>query len=136
MKLIKLMPYLLPFVTVFIVILYLTSGSNITGYVVKEIEIDADITLITEKNSYIPEDALVIISLDDEITEISVKDFIKKSNNEFELTNYGYTGNYNYTLKLDEVVNNNLLNKGKHKLKMEVKYGEIILSSDEKEIVI
>ncbi|NQV08354.1 hypothetical protein HQ529_00715, partial [Candidatus Woesearchaeota archaeon] len=115
---------------------------NITGFIVAENpgseEVDIDVTLYTHTNRFIPENASVIVGLDDQKAEMHVKEFIaragspfnyiKSENREINFHGYGFIGDYNYTLNIGYFDINTILAPGTYPLTVEVLYNYYILS--------
>ena len=124
----KLLPYLLPILTVLGILSILFIDPSVTGFVVFEKE--NPVIINTEKGYFLPQDALIVVSLDDNEKSLTAEEFIKKTGEEFELTEDGYTGDYKYVLDLNEFDFN--LEKGEYVLEVVIKHNDEILSSDKK----
>lgn len=96
----KFMPYVLPVVSIFIILGFFLFDPSITGFFVKEPEeIGARIKVSTIEDLIIPGDAIVEVSLDGVSESITFSEFVERSGGEFEFDG-GYTGNYDYSLPL------------------------------------
>ncbi len=127
--------FLLPCLSLLGILVIFIGDSSITGFVVQERILNADVTLKTEKGNFLPKDAEVIVSFDDKKESMKVKKFIEKTGAKFELNELGYSGDYEYVLRLSEIMDVKL-SKGEHILKIEVKYKDKILSYDEKKVIV
>ena len=109
----RFIPYLLPVVSVFIIGGFLIFNPSITGFITKDIENIPKVNVETRDDLVIPEDSLVVVSLDETKKSLALKEFIKKTQKEYKIQkgrldfiNYeglGYTGNYKYSLDLLEL---------------------------------
>lgn len=137
----KIMPYVLPIISIFIVGVFFLNP-NITGFIVAENadskNIDIDVTLYTYINRFIPENASVIITLDNQTAVMHVREFIaraggpfnyiKSENREINFRGYGFIGDYNYTLNIGYFDIDATLSPGTYPLSVEVLYNYYILS--------
>ena len=129
----RYLPYLLPLVTV-LVFGALIINPVITGFVVKEKVLEADVILRTEEGNFLSKDAMVVVSLGDEVKSLSVGEFIKKDGGRFEVVDGSYTGDYLYRLDISKFGLDNRLRKGEYIMMVEVIYDGEILNSDERVI--
>lgn len=130
----RFLPYLLPILSVLVLIVIFLIDPAITGFATRESILNVDVVLRTEEGEFLPRDAIVLVSLGDEVREIMVEEFINKSGGKFELLDEGYSGDYEYKLDISEFGLDNTLERGEYVLKIDVVYGDIVLSSDERTI--
>lgn len=108
----KFMPYLLPLVTILVVAGFLLFDPGITGFAIQDQDYDATIKISTHEFIVVPEDTVVEVSLDDISSTMTFKEFIEKTNVEYELvegsfkdidySGYGYSGRHEYFLPISE----------------------------------
>ena len=95
----KFLPYVLPVLTIVIISSILFINPTITGFAVAN---QFNIEVSTSNGFFVPEDSLVVVSLNNKKTEMPIEEFISKSGGKYELTDDGFTGDYTYLLNLDE----------------------------------
>ncbi|MEM5871724.1 MAG: hypothetical protein QW051_02515 [Candidatus Aenigmatarchaeota archaeon] len=135
--------YIVPIIS--LIILYMIAfRPQITGFITGEpkvsgiSEILANVTVMIREDGFIPENAKVVVYLDDIKAEMSFKEFVKKSGSEYDLVysyipeyNYegnGYTGPYVYSLPLSEFSLDTFVSAGEHTLIVKVVFNDKILS--------
>jgi len=138
----KIMPYVLPVLTVFAIILFFASP-KITGFFIAEPNmayknLDTVVTINTYTNQLIPENATIVVSMANQTAGMPVMEFIYRSGGPFNYINsenpaikykgYGFRGDYNYSLNLRYFNINTTLPLGNHTLNLEVLYDYFILS--------
>ena len=133
--------YLLPIVSILIIFGFLFFDPNITGFFVKENkEILPKLNIETKEGMVIPLESEVEVIVGNEKKIISVKEFIEKSKNEYKIeegelniidyNGLGYTGNYKYSLSVDELGFKEEITKGE-KIIIKIIYNKNIISQSE-----
>jgi hypothetical protein len=136
--------YLLPLLSLLVILFFLiTTKPDITGLTIadnQEQTFDASLSLTTNENELLPENAEIIILFNNQGRSLTVKEFIEKTNQNFHYTtgelplvNYqgkGYTGDYSYNLNLSTIGFNTSLEPGSYPLQMSIVYQDIVLSEN------
>ena len=99
--------------------------------------IDARVTLETFADEIIPEHARVVVRVDAETGQMTIKDFILLSGMPYEYEDgtleeigyvgKGFTGEHTYSLQLSDFGINRVVSVGEHELHMEIRYLQHIL---------
>jgi len=142
--------FIFPIVSIFLILaLFLNPG--MTGMIVgtgvpSEIKHLSAQVKITIRENIIPEDSVVTVSLDDQTSSMSIKEFIEKSGEEYELKEgeipeigyegYGYAGEDPFLLDLSKFGLDLDLEPGEYTLLTEISYENFVISSISEEIVI
>ena len=136
----NLLPYLLPLGTIIFVFIIASINPSITGFATKQNNdiVNAKIRIFTDSNRVIPQDSIVQVTLDNKISEMTIIEFIEKTNMPYEIKNgifdeinykgEGYTGYYNYVLDLKEFDLGEVQEKSEHLLKIKVYYQDKTIS--------
>ena len=142
---------LLPLFSIAAILLFVNITNNtITGSVVFNQNstryIDADVSLTTYPDEILPENAYIVITLDNSTSKMSVKEFIQRTGMGYDYTygsvpaaNYlgrGYTGNYTYRLNLSQFNVNRKVGFGNHVFTTSIIYKGTILSERAKTIFV
>lgn len=106
-----------------------------------DMSITAKVTLKLSKNELIPENALVIVTLDDRETSMPIKKFIELSNQPYNYTKgtldianyegYGYIGDYTYSIDLSNFDFDTKVIAGDHTFTTKIIYKEKVLYEKE-----
>ena len=107
----KIMPYLLPIITIIILSIVFITKPAITGFVAAEQENNKETTKIRiSSTTIIPEGSIVEIRADNQTYEFTIEDFILKSGNtpkyiysdipEINYSGKGYIGDYSVSLDI------------------------------------
>ena len=109
-------------------------------------EVDADVVIITKSTEIIPADAVVEVVLDDKKAQMSLKEFIKKTNLPFQINNSriidldyignGFTGDYTYKLPLSAFSIDRNIERGGHDFIVRLLYKEKVLYEKQNSIMI
>ena len=139
----KLMPYLLPIISILLITIFLIFNPTITGLAVKDNNFDAKIKISTYEYLVMPGDAYAEVSLDNSSSTMTFKKFIEKTKGEYELRdgefkdiNYkgiGYGGNHEYFLPISDFGLNSTLEEGKN-LRVRVFYNNYLISESNTQI--
>jgi hypothetical protein len=142
----KIIPYILPAITLIWLVSFAISEPSIVGFTTKEIEINKEIELRTSKYYVIPEDAIIEVGLLDRKGSMSVKEFIERSGKEYQygegswdLADYsgkGFIGNYVYSLPIAAFGIDNRLEKGLYKIEIRTFYDNVEVKKDVIQIII
>mgnify|MGYP001559786923 CR=1 FL=1 len=144
----NLIPYILPIITLFGLLVFAFLNPNITGFTVSnEVHndvINATISIYTSQGLILPWNATVIVYLDDKNASMGVERFIKQSGGQYDYKqgrlpeiNYigpGYTGNHNYFLELSDFGLGEISPKSVHILKIVVTYNDIVISESSSKV--
>ena len=106
------LPYLLPVVTLIVVGVLVFSNEEVTGLAVfQEEELEVKINL--HRGIVVPPDTLIQVSLDDEVVQLTLQEFIQKTGQDYAFVfgsykeiNYlgpGFTGPFEYKLRLSDL---------------------------------
>lgn len=130
----KKINYLLPIISILLVAGFLIySKPGITGQLIldpgKRI-IDADVVLTTRSSELVPENAEIVVAIDNQQRNMSIKDFISKTGSDFiyetkkepklDYEGYGYTGNFTYRLNISQFNLNLTVKPGEHSIKTQI----------------
>lgn len=107
----KMMPYLLPIITIIILLVVFITKPTITGFVAAEQEDNTETTKIKiSSTTIIPEGSIVEIAANNQTYEFTIEDFILKSGNtpgyiygnipEINYSGKGYIGDYSVSLDM------------------------------------
>lgn len=140
-----ILPYLLPIITLIGFTIYAFINPNITGFVtVDKVKISSDIRVKLDPNVVMPKDSIVVVSINGEEARLTLEEFIKKTSQEYRYEqgsfpelNYnglGYTGDYTYTLTLDDFNLGLVDPKNEYLLEIDVKYKDYLISHSEEVI--
>ena len=141
----RVLPYLLPILTIFGFIAYAFINPEITGFAtVNQVKISSDIRVRLDPDVVMPEDSIVVVSIDGKESTLTLDEFVKKTGQEFKYeqgsfpelgyTGLGYTGNYNYILTLDDFNLGLVDPKNEYLLEIDVKYRDYLISHSEEVI--
>jgi len=133
------------------IVLFLLMGPDITGFIVaggppQESEISAKVAVTINEDSFIPENALVTVYLDDRKASMPFSNFVTRTGSAYNrlkeqvtkinYDGYGYGGPYTYALDVSEFDLDTKVGSGEHELVIEVSYGDYIMSSNSQKITI
>ena len=144
----KIQIYILPLISLVVIISFLLATKpSPTGMAVLEINatpdraITAKVTLKLSKNELIPEDALVVVILDDREASMPIKKFIEISNQPYNYTKgtlhiadyegYGYIGDYSYSIELSNFELDTKILTGEHTFTTKIIYNEKVLYEEQ-----
>ncbi len=141
----RILPYILPIITIFGFIVYAFINPEITGFAtIDQVKISSDIRVELDPDVVMPEDSIVVVSINGEESTLTLDDFIKRTNQDYkyeqgsfpeiEYTGPGYTGNYTYTLTLEDFNLGLVEPRNKYLLEIDVKYKEHLISHSEEVI--
>lgn len=126
----KFMPYTMPIISILVIMGFVFLDPTVTGFFVKEDDlIGAKITVSTTEEIVIPPEAVVEVGLDSVSREIRFSEFVERSGGDFKLVEGGYTGNYNYYLRTEDLGFNDL--EAGQVLRVRVYSGEWVISESE-----
>jgi hypothetical protein len=140
------LPYLLPIVTIVIVISVISFNPSITGFSVRDskYQVSGKVVVFTDSSVVIPKNSIVEVSIDNKTESISLSDFIIKNGSWYEekTGNYpnisyyglGYSGTHSYSLDLKDFNFGVFDSKDKYNLRVRVLYGDNILSETNQEL--
>ena len=94
----KALPYLLPAFTFILISSILLVDPNVTGFTI--LNQPNIIEIKTSENFFIPKEAMVAVTFNEQKAEIPVEEFILKTGEKYELTDEGYTGEHVYRLNV------------------------------------
>jgi len=141
----RVLPYLLPILTIFGFIVYAFINPEITGFAtVNQVKISSDIRVRLDPDVVMPEDSIVVVSIDGKESTLTLDEFVKKTGQEFKYeqgnfpelgyTGLGYTGDYTYILTLDDFNLGLVDPKNEYLLEIDVKYRDYLISHSEEVI--
>ena len=96
----RLLPYLFPLFTVISISTILLLNPKIIGYTVFDDGLTEGVEIRILRGEIIPEESFVMISLNDEVREVNIGEFIEIAGGEYELGDGGYTGDYVYRVDI------------------------------------
>ena len=140
--------YILPIITLFGLVLYAFLNPSITGFATGDPSpkdtVNATINIFTSQGIVLPADAIVTVYLDEISASMGVDRFIRQSGGQYEYKqgklpeiNYvgpGYTGDYNYFLKLSDFGLGEVLPRDTHNLKIVVSYNSKVISESSSQV--
>ena len=97
----KIIPYILPILTIVISGSIIFIPSSFTGLAITEIN-PTLVTVSTHLDTFLPQNALIIVTVEEQTLSLSAEEFIHKTREKFQLTDRGYTGEYIYQLDLQQ----------------------------------
>ncbi len=135
--------YLIPALSIaFLAIFFL--GGNITGLVTFDPAVNANILLSTTEDDVLPGDAIIKINFADQSEELTAEEFILKTKMPYErrmgklerigYIGEGFTGDYAYSLPLENLGFSTQLSPGEYIIKVIVAYHDTLISSYEEKI--
>lgn len=108
--------------------------------------VNADVTLTTKSTEIIPPSAIIQVKIDDKKSQMTVAQFIKKTNQSFNLmkgnlSQFGYmgpgfTGDHTYKLTLEDFNINRNIGIGEHVFTTQIIFQGTILYEKENKIMI
>ncbi len=136
------LPYILPVLTLFAFMVYAFINPQVTGFAtINKVQVSSDIRLNLDPNVVMPADSLIIVTINDQESNMTLEDFIKKTGREYSYEqgsfpelNYegmGYTGNYTYTLTLQDFNLGLLEQSDQYLLEIDIVYGDYLISHSE-----
>jgi hypothetical protein len=140
------LPYLLPIITIIIIISVISFNPSITGFSVKDskYQVSGKVVVFTDSSLVIPKNSIVEVAIDNETKSISLSDFIIKNGSWYEektgaypnISYYGsgYSGTHSYSLDLKEFNFGLFDSKDTYNLRIRVLYGSNILSETNQEL--
>ena len=144
MKFDKFLPYFLPIISILVLAVIAFSKPEITGLAVandKEI-VTSQVRIFLDKNSMLPKESIVIVSLDGKESKMPLTQFIEKSNGFKELKKgeikaisfegEGYIGENVYDVDLEEFKLGLVDKKNEHELIIKVLYNNQVLLENKK----
>lgn len=151
----KIQFYIVPLISLIIIfsfLIFTKQTESPVGMAVLDIDtipensVTAKVTLKLSKNELIPENALVIVMLDDKKASMPIKQFIMLSNQPFNYTEgtlpiadyegYGYIGDYTYSIDLSNFDLETKVAAGNHKFTTKIVYKDMVLYEKETSFVI
>lgn len=140
----KFLPYLLPLISIIAITVIAFSKPEITGLAVandKEM-VSSEIRIFLDKDSMLPKDSRVVVSLDGKESSMSLTDFIEKSGGFKEIINAeikeigykgeGYKGENVYNLDIREFKLGLVDKKKEHELIIKVIFNDKVLLENKK----
>jgi len=135
--------YLVPALSIaFLAIFFL--GGNITGLVTFDPAVQANILLTTTEDDVLPGDAIIQVDFAGQSKSFAAEDFIMETGMPYErragkfgrigYAGEGFTGEYVYSLSLDDLGFSTQVPEGEHTLKITVHYKDTFISSYEEVI--
>ncbi|MBT3691282.1 hypothetical protein HOG16_03515 [Candidatus Woesearchaeota archaeon] len=131
----KFTPYIVPVISVLLILSILLIDPEFTGLAVFEND-EVMIQLNTFKDLVLPENAELEVSIENVSSRLTIKEFIEKTGEEFELVEgkieslsfegMGYTGNQTYYLPLSEFGFEDGYAKD---IEINVYYGDLLISN-------
>ena len=136
--------YILPIVSIIIISMAFLYDPSFTGQVIGDSEVESLIDAkirVSVNDGIIPEDAVIIVTLANETSEMGIGEFIRKTGKSFQYSygsipeiyyeGYGYEGPAEYTLDLREFDLEMTLSSGEYVLTNSVYYKDTLLSYSE-----
>lgn len=131
----KILPYILPIITVLLIFSVLLIDPELTGFAVFENK-EVMIELNTFKDLVLPENAELEVKINNESSKLTIKEFIERTGEDYELiegeieelnfSGIGYTGNQTYYLSVSEFGFENAYGKD---IEINVYYEDLLISS-------
>jgi len=134
--------FILPVISVALVVAMLP-GSGITGFMTAASapsgsQITANISVAIADDGFIPEEAVVMVYLDERSASMGFGEFVARTGAGYSRVReevpkinydgYGYAGPYKYSLDISEFGIDASVARGSHKLVVEVSYGNYVIS--------
>lgn len=144
----NLIPYVLPIITLFGLVVFAFLNPNITGFTVgndvPDGVINITIIIYTSQGLILPWNATVTVYLDDKNASMGVERFIKQNGSLYEYKQgklpeinydgFGYTGYHDYFLDLSYFGLGQASSKNEHDLRVVITYGDKVISEYSKKI--
>ena len=140
------LPYVLPIVTLIIVISIISFNPSITGFSIKnsKYQVSGKVVVFTDSSIVIPKSSIVEVSIDNKTKSIGLSDFITKNGSWYEektgaypnISYYGvgYSGIHSYSLDLKEFNFGVFDSKDTYNLRIRVLYNNNVLSETNQEL--
>jgi len=140
----KMLPYILPAITIIAGMLFFLKP-NITGFaVVGEQRPDISIIITFYQNELLPESTEVVVILNHEELAFPLRKILEKSGRPYNHTSgeleaigysgYGFRGNGTYAATLSSLGADLIIPKGAHNLTTRIIFNQTVLTEDSREI--